>query len=72
MEMKKLVCPHCSTEMKPEYFTGYYESFPMWSCGCKIIPESRICAGAYAGIGSLEGHLVEENLEWLGLLGEPI
>ena len=70
--MKKIVCPHCETEMKPEYFTGYYESFPMWTCACKVIPGSRIRAGAYAGIGSLEGHLVEDNLEWLGLTGEPI
>ena len=72
MEMKKPVCPHCSTEMKPEYFTGYYESFSLWSCSCNIIPKSRIRVGAYAGIGSLEGQSVEENLEWLGLVGEPI
>ena len=65
--MKKPICPNCSTEMKPEYFAGYYESFPMWSCGCKVIPESRIRSGAYGSGQSLNGELLEDHRRWFDL-----
>lgn len=42
------VCPHCRTEMRPEYFTGYYESFAMWQCECYEIPSAEEVRGCYA------------------------
>jgi transposase-like protein len=42
------VCPFCKTEMRSVYFRGYYESFPMWECGCEEIPGSEESRGAYA------------------------
>ena len=44
----KPVCPFCNTAMKAKYFTGYYESFPMWTCKCKKIPGSKKMYGNWA------------------------
>lgn len=42
------VCPFCSTEMQPQHFNGYYESFAMWSCECDEIPGAEHTSGCYA------------------------
>ena len=42
------VCPFCKTEMRPQYFNGYYERFPMWACACSEIPDAEQINGCYA------------------------
>jgi hypothetical protein len=42
------VCPYCKAMMRPQYFTGYYESFSMWECECDEIPGAEETRGAYA------------------------
>jgi hypothetical protein len=42
------VCPFCKSTMLPKYFTGYYESFSMWECGCLEIPGAITEHGSYA------------------------
>jgi hypothetical protein len=42
------VCPYCKTEMRPQYFNGYYERFPMWACACSEIPDAEQINGCYA------------------------
>jgi hypothetical protein len=42
------VCPFCKTTMRPQYFSGYYESFSMWECDCSEIPGAKEVSGAYA------------------------
>jgi hypothetical protein len=42
------VCPFCKTAMRPQYFHGYYDSFPMWECECEEIPGAEAVRGAYA------------------------
>jgi hypothetical protein len=42
------VCPFCKTTMMPKYFSGYYESFPMWECECEEIPGADGISGSYA------------------------
>jgi hypothetical protein len=42
------VCPYCKTAMRPQYFQGYYDSFPMWECECEEIPGAEAVRGAYA------------------------
>ena len=42
------VCPYCKSTMAPKYFTGYYESFPMWECECHEIPGAEDVSGCYA------------------------
>jgi hypothetical protein len=42
------VCPFCKTEMRPQYFSGYYESFSMWECECPEIPGAEEIRGSYA------------------------
>jgi transposase-like protein len=44
----KPVCPYCKAEMKPKYYTGYYESFSMWACLCKRIQRAKVLKGAWA------------------------
>ena len=51
------VCPHCSTEMEPRHFVGYYESFSFWECGCESIPAATVAAGSYSG--AIEGEVYE-------------
>jgi hypothetical protein len=46
--MMKPVCPFCNKTMVARYFKGYYERFPLWQCGCEVIPESTIMAGSYS------------------------
>ena len=47
-QILKPVCPYCKTEMKPKYFSGYYESFSMWKCLCKRIQRAKVLKGAWA------------------------
>ena len=42
------VCPYCKAMMRPQYFHGYYESFPMWECDCHEIPGAEETHGSYA------------------------
>lgn len=42
------VCPFCKSKMEPQYFHGYYESFPMWACDCEEIPGSKETRGSFA------------------------
>lgn len=42
------VCPYCKAMMRPQYFHGYYESFPMWECECHEIPGAEETHGSYA------------------------
>ena len=42
------VCPYCKTAMRPQYFTGYYDSFPCWACECDKLPDAEEVRGAYA------------------------
>ena len=41
-------CPFCKTMLRPMYFSGYYESFPMWECECEEIPGAEETSGAFA------------------------
>ena len=42
------VCPYCKVSMRPMYFTGYYDEFPMWECDCEEIPGAGKECGQYA------------------------
>ena len=42
------VCPYCKTAMRPQYFSGYYESFPMWECECEEMPGAEETSGSFA------------------------
>ena len=42
------VCPYCKTIMSPQYFVGYYDSFPCWTCECDKLPDAEEVRGAYA------------------------
>ena len=41
------VCPHCNTTMTPRHYHGYYDRFAFWQCGCAVIPNATVAAGAY-------------------------
>lgn len=42
------VCPYCKTVMRPQYFSGYYDTFSSWVCECKEIPGEEEVRGAWA------------------------
>jgi hypothetical protein len=42
------VCPFCKTEMRPQHFNGYYESFATWACECPEIPGAEQVSGCFA------------------------
>jgi hypothetical protein len=49
--------------MVARYFAGYYERFSFWGCGCKVIPDSTVKAGAYACADWEDGMSAQEYLQ---------
>lgn len=45
---KKLVCPHCRTELNPVNFEGYYDEFAAWFCQCERFEDAEKQKGNYA------------------------
>lgn len=41
------VCPYCKVSMRPLYFKGDYDEFPMWECDCERIPGAEDEYGVY-------------------------
>lgn len=51
LRSKKIVCPYCKSELKPETYKGYYDSFDYWNCKCYEgipSPDKEVCEGGYA------------------------
>ena len=44
----KPVCPICRCVMKPEHYSGYYDSFSYWLCNCVEFPDAGTVKGGYA------------------------